>query len=210
MTGRTREAHGEWEGQQAGNGESMEEKERLRRMYEARVRSYPDAPEGYAEAWEGWCRMLLTQGGDLVVPHLSPEENLEELLRGAETLGRNVEWREGAPSRCHENAAHLWIRGEVEGIGTGYALSDDGLWRQHTWGVTGETVTETTAPRERYVGVRLEGVDALKFAARNAPTHLEAELLSGRQRGAELQALLRELLQERRQQCGRSTPQGTE
>jgi hypothetical protein len=38
-------------------------------------------------------------------------------------------------SRCHENVARLWTdkRWGLVAIGTGYALSEDGLWRRHSW-----------------------------------------------------------------------------
>ena len=39
-------------------------------------------------------------------------------------------------SSCHQNVASVWMQKEfgIVGIATNYALSDDGLWRQHTWG----------------------------------------------------------------------------
>lgn len=66
--------------------------------------------------------------------------------------------RRGRPCDCHRNAAALWFAGRAGGIGTGYALSDDGLWREHSWGLglAGELI-ETTEPRTAYFGVELLG-----------------------------------------------------
>jgi hypothetical protein len=72
-------------------------------------------------------------------------------------------------SRCHENVARVWTRKRhgVLGIGTGYALSDDGLWRQHSWGVRREGVLETTVPRTKYFGLLLQEEEADGFADAN-------------------------------------------
>lgn len=82
--------------------------------------------------------------------------------------GHNMyEWkirriRGGAPCECHSNAALLWVAGQADAIGMGWALSQDGLWRQHSWGVRyqkrgGLEVLETTVKRLRYWGVELDG-----------------------------------------------------
>jgi len=71
------------------------------------------------------------------------------------------------PNRCHENIARLWIqnrkRDALVGIATGYCLDND-LWRQHSWGIRKESLLETLGEREKYFGIRLEGVDADVFA----------------------------------------------
>ena len=53
-------------------------------------------------------------------------------------------------------------------IATGYALSDDGLWRQHTWGILRDGILETTEARIEYFGLLLQGERADEFAASNA------------------------------------------
>jgi hypothetical protein len=67
--------------------------------------------------------------------------------------------RRGMPSECHANTALMFVRskGAVR-IAFGYALSDDGLWRQHSWGVDAKDgrVFETTERRVRYFGFVLE------------------------------------------------------
>src|SRR5579875_1884149 len=121
------------------------ERERLARLYAERVDSYPDAPPGYAQRWRKWCRFLLSHGGELVVPHLAPDDFLERLLSSA-TVSSVSKLRlvQGSPSSCHANVSALWAQARVEAIGTGYALSADGLWRQHSWGLAGPDVVETT------------------------------------------------------------------
>jgi hypothetical protein len=64
--------------------------------------------------------------------------------------------------------SRLWLESpERFQIVTGYALSDDGLWRRHTWALEGERVIETTEPRVLYFGVRLEKEGAARFAKAN-------------------------------------------
>jgi hypothetical protein len=63
------------------------------------------------------------------------------------------------------NAVALWRHGEAVAIGTGYALSDDALWREHSWAWDRQgAVIETTEPRVRYFGLRFEGEQADWFA----------------------------------------------
>lgn len=72
----------------------------------------------------------------------------------------------GAPSQCHTNVAERIIEHPGETIHTGWALSDDGLWRNHSWTVTEDgTVVETTVERIRYVGAALDAVETLIFAS---------------------------------------------
>jgi hypothetical protein len=76
--------------------------------------------------------------------------------------------RRGRPSDCHGNVGRLWIRrkGRIE-IATGYALSDDGLWRSHSWGFEADHVIETTEARELYFGILLAPARAARFAIAN-------------------------------------------
>lgn len=82
--------------------------------------------------------------------------------------------RGGLPNRCHANSALLWVSGQADAIGMGWALSQDGLWRQHSWGIryrprAGAEVLETTVKRIRYWGVEMEG----KWAYMVASPYLE-------------------------------------
>jgi len=46
------------------------------------------------------------------------------------------------------------------GIGTGYCFLDDGLWRQHSWGVRKKGLLETLGERDRYFGIVMIGIEA--------------------------------------------------
>lgn len=114
--------------------------------------------------------MLLGIGGvELVAPSGFDSDVPRLIGSGLEMAGlERFEFMEA--SACHENVARLWIakhRGLV-GIGTGYALSDDGLWRQHSWGIRRNGILETTRERVRYFGRALQRRDADLFAASNA------------------------------------------
>jgi hypothetical protein len=62
--------------------------------------------------------------------------------------------RTGWAGDCYRNVVTLRIDGAIESIGTRYALSDDELWRQHSWGVDRDgTLVETTDERRAYVGM---------------------------------------------------------
>jgi hypothetical protein len=160
-------------------------------MYRSRVSAYEGVAEDYSRRWSRWCRHLLQHGGELVIPHQGPEHHLDELLAGAEVQPPPSRSVPGDDNGCHTNVAMLWTDGTVEAIGTGYALSDDGLWRQHSWGVdTDGTPVETTVGRIRYVGITLTGVPALQFAVANAGNHVKAAIKANGPRSRELTAIL--------------------
>ena len=62
------------------------------------------------------------------------EEDLDNILNyGQFWVGSNAKLMRGEPSRCHANSANLWEQNkEATRICTGYALSEDGMWRQHS------------------------------------------------------------------------------
>jgi hypothetical protein len=62
----------------------------------------------------------------------------------------------------------LWLKKEEElvAVATGYALSDDGLWRQHSWGMRRDAIIETTEARVLYFGFLMQEADANSFAHR--------------------------------------------
>lgn len=120
---------------------------------------------------------LLAYGGTRIVSR--PEPDLEQIFARGELL-------EGEPShlrllrviRCHSNSASLWEAGQSPEVRprylrgcelmTGYALSEDGYWRQHSWCLSAVgRVIETTVRRQRYYGFRLSFEEALDFAAAN-------------------------------------------
>jgi hypothetical protein len=108
-------------------------------------------------------RRLLDLGGTLALLFL-PDPHVGELLdRGRCFPGAGALMCRGVPSACHANSAMMFVRsrGAVR-IASGYALSPDGLWRQHSWGVDARDgrVLETTERRVRYYGFVLEYPEA--------------------------------------------------
>ena len=113
--------------------------------------------------------LLLRIGGTELVAPIRFDPDVQLLMDSGFDMSGPVKCRIMRRSACHENIARLWKakhRGLV-GVGTGYALSDDGLWRQHSWGIRRDGILETTLTRARYFGIRLQGADADSFAACN-------------------------------------------
>lgn len=113
---------------------------------------------------------LLGKGGERVVnPGYEPD--LGKIMdRGQDWEGSPVSFRPMCARNCHGNAAELHVK-TGHHIATGYALSDDGLWRQHSWGVhknTGKPI-ETTTHRDKYHGVVLNTEEAAQFTRANYP-----------------------------------------
>ena len=132
---------------------------------EATIRRSPDAGE--------LRRRLLAIGGNRVCLQ-SPDPDLPALLsRGRAFSTGGVRRRRLARNQCHRNVATLWCNapGRVR-IATGYALSDDGLWRPHGWTVEGGRHIETTKRRAAYFGIELTIGEALTFTLRNPPQFL--------------------------------------
>lgn len=160
----------------------MRETDRLLAFYRDRVESYPDVDAQFRTQWSALCRRVLEHGGRLVVPPMEPEPHLDVLLDG-QIIDLRATRRRGEPNGCHANSATLWLRGAADALGTGYALSDDGLWRQHSWALTGtgrgRKIVETTVARDRYYGVELTGPHALAFALANIPGQVAAAISAG-------------------------------
>lgn len=110
---------------------------------------------------------LLALGGRALVAPPGREPHLRLLLgRGRVFDGANAKARRGRAGDCHGNVARLWLRRLADfTVGVGYALSDDGLWRQHSWLLDGARVHETTEPRVLYFGCELGLEHTLAFAA---------------------------------------------
>lgn len=114
-------------------------------------------------------KLLLRHGGiELVAPPWL-DGLVPSIIRSGSVTDGPVTLRAMRACDCHRNVSRLWVRKRrvLTGIGTGYALSGNGLWRQHSWGVGRSGVVETTELRLRYFGRLLEGEDADGFAAAN-------------------------------------------
>jgi hypothetical protein len=112
---------------------------------------------------------LLRLGGEFLVAPPSRDPDLSNLLEAGFLMGGPVTLKAMNASMCHQNVAAVWKsrRFGIVGVGTGYALSDDGLWRQHSWGILRTGVLETTVVRVKYFGILLQNDRADSFAASN-------------------------------------------
>lgn len=112
-------------------------------------------------------KKLLSVGGREVVPSKEPDLN-KMINRGHKIEPHNIIYIEGRPSQCHENSALLYRDNkDITEIGTGWALSNDGLWRQHSWAMRGSELVETTTERDIYYGIFLENKEAEEFIKKN-------------------------------------------
>ncbi len=111
---------------------------------------------------------LLGFGGNIACMDLF-DEDLEKIMeRGQFWYGEHTRMKKGLPSQCHRNSAYLWDanRGICQ-IATGYALSEDGCWRQHSWVVqpltTKYRIWETTVKRIAYFGFVMDDEECEQF-----------------------------------------------
>ena len=98
-------------------------------------------------------KLLLDIGGwAAIIPHV--EHDLEKILERGRRFPGKSKTMKGRPSQCHSNSAACWDENkELCKICTGYALSRDGVWRQHSWVQTNNgVVVETTEKRVQYFG----------------------------------------------------------
>jgi hypothetical protein len=120
---------------------------------------------GYKAAWNRFAHMLLSHGGEQVVPPLVPDLLIDVFRTRGQLWSTPARFIEGQASACHHNAVALWRSGAASAVGSGYALSDDGLWREHTWAVADDgQLIETTEPRTAYFGVEFRDRNADRFA----------------------------------------------
>lgn len=104
---------------------------------------------------------------------LYPDEDINKLLSVRSELldGKTALHNPGLPNQCHFNSAQLWVdKKDKLLLYTGYALSDDGMWREHSWCVVDDgslTVIETTTPRLAYFGFQLSDMEASDFYEQN-------------------------------------------
>lgn len=115
---------------------------------------------------------LLTFGGyGVCMPAI--EEDLEAIMnRGQLFYGKGTRFKKGKPNECHRNSCLLWEANRDKcSIATGYALSEDGIWRQHSWVVqplqVKYRVWETTVGRVAYFGFIMTQEECERFVEDN-------------------------------------------
>ena len=110
-------------------------------------------------------KKLLLIGGEEIVPREEPD--LDKIIKRGKLFKNKAILTKLRAISCHSNAAELFATKGYK-IATGWALSDDGLWRQHSWCVDGKNnIVETTKRRKRYFGVVLMQKEAKKFYHEN-------------------------------------------
>jgi hypothetical protein len=109
---------------------------------------------------------LLGLGGDQIVLQASKYAVLEFVERGIVFPGAGSKRIKGGPSACHTNSAIQYLHFlncqtgyESCEIATGYALSNDGMWRRHSWLWADGNVIETTVRRKLYFGMVLNPLE---------------------------------------------------
>jgi hypothetical protein len=118
---------------------------------------------------------LVAIGGDILVfapPDMKPNPEFNQQwvlwqLEHGQLMDSPVTLKRKEKSGCHRNVATIWRRKQygIGGICSGYGLSDDGLWRAHTWGILPDGgLLETTEKREKYFGLVQVGEMADMFA----------------------------------------------
>lgn len=101
------------------------------------------------------------------------EEDLDNILNyGQFWIGNNIKLMRGEPSQYHANSCNLWEQNkDITRICTGYALSEDGMWRQHSWIIwhkaRSNQIIETTVPRILYFGFVMTTEMCEEFADNN-------------------------------------------
>lgn len=124
---------------------------------------------------------LLKLGGWAVILPKEELDNDEYLERGKIFDGKST-LKLGEQSQCHANTARLWHESKEKiKICTGYALSGDGVWRVHTWGIqktgTKIKIIETTEKRIKYFGYVLSRIESSFFLHINMESRPDSELI---------------------------------
>ena len=113
-------------------------------------------------------KILLGIGGWAVcIPKI--ESDLDKLLKRGRSFPGKSKMMRGEPCQCHSNSAFCWDENrELCRICTGYALSSDGMWRQHSWCYTNNgVVVETTEKRVQYFGFIMDEDECEQFLFEN-------------------------------------------
>ena len=110
---------------------------------------------------------LFAIGGNKISPQPCPF--VSEIASHGVLVELPVKLRQMDGNRCHHNVASLWEQrkkhSRLKAIATGYALSEDGMWRWHTWGLAATHILETTVVRLQYFGIPMDAEDADALAA---------------------------------------------
>lgn len=105
--------------------------------------------------------------GTHLVAHPSDKEEIEGFFKSDQAnihipQPNEVKLIKLMDSECHNNSRALLFLGVATEMRSGYALSDDGLWRHHSWAIDKDgKIIETTIKRLAYATCNI--VTELKF-----------------------------------------------
>ena len=127
-----------------------------------------EIPPFFREEMYDLRKHLLSFGGfEVCMPTFEPD--LDAILARGE-LWHKMPCKQaaGIPNNCHRNAATLWFNDpEKYTLCTGYALSNDGIWRCHSWLIDKASrrphIIETTEKRVAYYGFQMSEQEAKAF-----------------------------------------------
>ena len=95
--------------------------------------------------------------GTHLVAHPSDATEIENLVMFESNvkiyfIDKNIIFKKMENSHCHDNVFLLLALKKLKSMQSGYALSKDGLWRHHSWGIDkNDKIVETTIERLVYV-----------------------------------------------------------
>ncbi len=115
-------------------------------------------------------RILLRLGGEEVIPPVDHDPTIHFLIDFGIVYSGPVLLVTGSHGRQDRALGRIWMRRlhGIVGVGAGYALDNEGLWREHSFGIRREGVIETSAAQRKYFGLLLLGEVADAWAERLA------------------------------------------
>ena len=116
-------------------------------------------------------KLLSFAGEEVCMPFMGRDLN-EILTYGQFWFGLDSNKVRGDSGRCHSNSAGLYETNQDETlICTGYGLTEDGMWRQHSWLMrlkpNSNVIIETTDSRIAYFGVCFNYEKSKEFSDNN-------------------------------------------
>jgi hypothetical protein len=139
--------------------------------YQKRQREYEEECRVWAQENQAAITVLkaklFTIAGDRISPQ--PCWFVSDIASHGRLIELPTKLRRVDGNRCHHNVAWLWEQrktsSRLKAIATGYALSEDGMWRPHSWCLTTTYILETTVVRLQYFGISMNAEDADAYAA---------------------------------------------
>jgi len=115
---------------------------------------------------------LLSFGGEQACMPALEDDLVKIINRGQFWYGDKVDLMKGEEGQCHRNSCDLWENNKNKTvICTGYALNNDGMWRQHSWLVhlkpRVNRIVETTTSRIAYFGFAMTLSECNEFVMDN-------------------------------------------